>query len=500
MNTRYRPRSSLPLVFLAALLICGCVVPGELQKSPEERTIEPLEGFGTLAKLPFKEAWYGMYFQDEKIGFSHFLISKSGDNFKIVVESDMRLKSMRVVNKILTRERVIVRPDLTLIAFESRVTKNDRELKVRGRVERDRYILAMETGGEEIEKTFELEDQKLRHNSAISLYPALNGLEDGRMYSFQVFKPETHSLETVKQQIYKVRGDPGPNGAVWKVNNILGNSKVISWLNSSGMVVIERAASGNLITLLEDEKTAKQMPSADGPSTDLALDWGLIRTKEKIENPSELIYLKLRLKDIRPNQIPSDQRQRKTDAQTGVELIINSEDLSKNPRPKIGRLVGSRKRYLEPTPKIQSDHEEIRALSRKIISRAGSEEERVNRLINWISKNIRQTPRDTFTALATLRSGEGECEAHANLYTALARASGIPTRPVQGLAYAPDVGFVYHAWAESYLDGWVAVDPTFGQTPADATHIKLFVGELSENAPKLMELVGGIQIKVLDYK
>jgi len=60
----------------------------------------------------------------------------------------------------------------------------------------------------------------------------------------------------------------------------------------------------------------------------------------------------------------------------------------------------------------------------------------------------------------------------------MARAAGIPARGVHGLVFA-EYGvrvpaLYWHAWAEVKVgDGWIAVDPTFDQPVADATHITL---------------------------
>ena len=41
---------------------------------------------------------------------------------------------------------------------------------------------------------------------------------------------------------------------------------------------------------------------------------------------------------------------------------------------------------------------------------------------------------------------------------------------MSGLVYLDGKGFLYHSWSESLLDGrWVAIDPTYGQVPADPT-------------------------------
>ena len=56
-------------------------------------------------------------------------------------------------------------------------------------------------------------------------------------------------------------------------------------------------------------------------------------------------------------------------------------------------------------------------------------------------------------------------------------------------------GFYYHAWPEIWLDRWVPVDPTFGQFPADATHIKLVEGDLNRQI-ELMGVMGHIAFRL----
>ena len=56
-----------------------------------------------------------------------------------------------------------------------------------------------------------------------------------------------------------------------------------------------------------------------------------------------------------------------------------------------------------------------------------------------------------------------------------------------------------HAWPEVYLNGWVAVDPTFGQFPADATHIRLVEGG-PDRQVAIVKLVGKLKVKILEFK
>ena len=79
----------------------------------------------------------------------------------------------------------------------------------------------------------------------------------------------------------------------------------------------------------------------------------------------------------------------------------------------------------------------------------------------------------------TLRDRVGDCTEFADLYTTLARAIDLPARTVIGLAYQATLtegagAFALHAWNEVAIDGfWRSVDPTWGQTVADVTHLTL---------------------------
>ena len=126
----------------------------------------------------------------------------------------------------------------------------------------------------------------------------------------------------------------------------------------------------------------------------------------------------------------------------------------------------------------------------------------INRLVGWIQANIQKSPVDVFSALDVLETKKAECQGHAYLYTAFARALGIPTRVVNGLAYSEELkGFLYHSWNESLIGGtWLSVDPTFGQVGVDATHIKLLEGESTAELMPLVDIVGRIRATILSLE
>ena len=101
------------------------------------------------------------------------------------------------------------------------------------------------------------------------------------------------------------------------------------------------------------------------------------------------------------------------------------------------------------------------------------------------------------SAREILEQGVGDCNEHTVLFTALARSVDIPTRISTGLAYTGGQ-FYYHAWPEVWVGRWLALDPTFGQFPADPLHLRLAVGGL-ESQYEVLNLMGrGASIEIVE--
>jgi transglutaminase-like putative cysteine protease len=116
--------------------------------------------------------------------------------------------------------------------------------------------------------------------------------------------------------------------------------------------------------------------------------------------------------------------------------------------------------------------------------------------MDWLAAHVERRPVVSVpSALMTLEQGRGDCNEHAVLFAALARASGIPTQVEAGIVYLKG-RFYYHAWNRVYLDKWWTVDALFGQLPADVTHIRLARGSTADQL-NLLGVLGRLRIKVL---
>ncbi len=152
--------------------------------------------------------------------------------------------------------------------------------------------------------------------------------------------------------------------------------------------------------------------------------------------------------------------------------------------------------YLRPEPLLQSTNPRIEAQARLLRGRGRDPTTTATALVHWVATTVRDEAGALLpSALAVFEGRRGDCTEHTTLFIALARAAGLPARPVAGLLLV-DGRLYYHDWAEVYLRGWVAVDPTLDQLPADAGHLRLVIGGLARQM-ELTRLIGKLRLEVL---
>ena len=155
--------------------------------------------------------------------------------------------------------------------------------------------------------------------------------------------------------------------------------------------------------------------------------------------------------------------------------------------------------YLRPNAWVQSDNREIRRLARRAGSASESVDTRMRRLVTLVRSRMQGEINFVgyADAVQALHTGRGDCTEFAVLLAALARAQGIPTRVVAGMAYSDRFTgrkyvFSPHAWVQVWDNGrWVSYDAALGDF--DSTHIALAVGsgnpdEVAEPLAQLWQL------------
>lgn len=260
----------LMVLCLSSLTSTSCVFRSIAESKPEP--VEPILGYGSVGKLPFKEAYYGSYFLEDKVGYSHLKIEPAGENFSLLNESLVLLTVKDKTDELSLKQTVIVRPDLSMVSLDSVTRENGKELHLEGWIEGNRFMLEITREG--AKKNFEFPvDGKIYHSNAITLMPALKGVKSGANYTFKVLNEKKQALEEIDQRILKVQGPPGPNGAVWQVKTTIDHAIIYSWLDRKGLPVLEKALNGSLVTMLEDKNTAESF----------------LKKKERLKQPKALI-------------------------------------------------------------------------------------------------------------------------------------------------------------------------------------------------------------------
>jgi transglutaminase-like putative cysteine protease len=158
--------------------------------------------------------------------------------------------------------------------------------------------------------------------------------------------------------------------------------------------------------------------------------------------------------------------------------------------------------FLKSTPFIQSDHPKIRQKLAEIITLGDPDGVKAEKLVAWVHDNLEKRPvLSVPNALETLENRVGDCNEHAVLLAAFARAAGIPAEIEAGVVYLRG-RFFYHAWNVLYLrdrGGWVTADAVLGQMPADVTHIR-FVRGGADRQLDLVGLIGRLKLDILEME
>ncbi len=189
-------------------------------------------------------------------------------------------------------------------------------------------------------------------------------------------------------------------------------------------------------------------------------------------------------------ELPASPRQRVERRHDGRYDVVLTNGPGAPPTPT------ERSAALVATAAIDFGDPDIARLARTITSGANTDRARVERLVTWVYENLGKELSTNLSSASQVEERRvGDCTEHTLLLVALARSLGIPAREVSGLVYMGDElrRFGYHAWAEVALDGrWVAVDPSWGEQAANATHVTFGYGEDSS----WVATMGGVSIEL----
>ena len=455
--------------------------------------------FQKLDKPPLAEQWFGIYVDNERVGFYRQKISEIADGYRMEGDGSVRMKVMGFSKEASMRETYQVAKNLTLRSFDVEQTINGVSSHVSGKAGDGSLRVKNESNGKVTEKQLKFRGE-LYPGPALNIFPLMRDVTPGKSYKTSTFDEEEVKIKEVRISILGEEKDPDGHPALKLRNNLYPFVNNDIWVDAQGKTLIESVRDGLVTTKAEDSKLLGPFVGALAVSKkDLIYDFSLVRVDPPIRDLAKLTGLTIEISGW-SDALPLLQEGGQSVKKSGEGRIVVKTG-SAVPLHPASSAAEIKETYLKPAEKIESNAPEIAAKAKELAKGKVDAREISRTLAAWTADWLKDSIDDGGGARDSLTLRSGNCQTHARLYTALARAAGIPTRFVSGLVYQEGKGFLYHSWTESLLGGaWVAVDPTYNQLPADPTHIKFFEGSSLDDMAPIIAIIGRIRITVQEAK
>lgn len=429
--------------------------------------------------------WFGVYLQRQKIGYLHRTTQRSEAGYFLEEGGELRLKLGETLQIVHLNTKAWTSNRSELERFEFLLNSEVVQMQVKGVIHAGVMLVKISSNDQRREERIPL-SQPVHLPTTLEVFLARQNPRPGQRFIFSLFDPTTLSqgemeVEIEGMEMMKVGAETEP---VLRVKGHFKGLTVHSWIAEDGRVLREESPGG-MILLAQHEAQARVAQASDTLPDLLSL--AAAPASQPISNPRAIRSLTVRLQGMEGEE-----------AQEAFSIIV----------PQLSELATYRLPYtgdqsLEPYMRserfIQSDHPQIQAAAHEAVGSETDARLATERLTRWVYRRLEKEYTVSLPdALTVLELKAGDCNEHTVLFTALARAAGIPTRMAAGVVYLKD-RFYYHAWPEVWLGQWVAVDPTFGQAPADATHLRLVIGGLDRQI-QLASRIGRLRVEVISFR
>jgi hypothetical protein len=450
---------------------------------------------GRLFEGPASDAWYGVYMGSRKVGHGHMLYRRSAPGeagaFAVIVDLEMTLEASGRRSRMTVSERRFYAgaPDLGLVAAEMEMRASGvRDLRRATRAEDGLRVTRTLNGEAQPERTL----PPSRDNLAFLLVTNPTDpdeLEVGAQHTVYTWDWEDEADDLVVVTVDKVeaRRTAGITNRVATLSLAYDKSGITmkSQVASGGSVLLMSLGAALTLRQEEEEVARSGVVGLD------VVDSG-VRVDAQLGDPAEVSRLVLTATVPDGFALPNAPNQ-VVEPLAGGRVRVT---LVRGPGATVA--APERSAALAEDAIVDWRAAPVRELAERLTAGLSTSREKVDALAGWVHDNLdKKLATHLPTASAILERKVGDCTEHTWLFTALARAAGLPARPVYGVAWAGDHDkrFAYHAWAEVDLDGtWWAVDPTWGEPVADATHLKL-----GFELKRVGAVVGGLALEVIDH-
>ncbi len=442
-----------------------------------------------------RQEWFGIHQGGRKIGWARRTVRRDAQGFTFRDDSSFTLAMLGVPQELHTSLEAETDLGYALRALRFSLASPATRFAASATTDGRTLVVRYGPRGDEQEATLEL-DEPIHLPATLRERLAQARPPDGTRFTATVFSPLTlrsEPLTLVVEGRERIAGPDGPVEALRIAEEHQG-MRARAWLDADGSALREEAMLG--FTLERASAEAALVGIDDAAPPDLAAS-SSIPLDGVIAEPRLARELALRISGPAAGRVPDRPPRQRVD---GDRLRITQEapptDLPPG-LPPLGADDPAVERFTTPSPFVESDDPAIVSTARAIVAGERDPARAARRILDWVASHLAQEPSLTVpSARQVLGSRRGDCNEHAVLLTALARAAGIPARVVAGVVYA-DGAFFYHAWSELWLSRWVSADAIFRQMPADATHIELIEGG-PERHVALVEVIGQVSFAKLE--
>lgn len=434
------------------------------------------------------EEYQSVFFRNAKIGYVvNRYETGPGDDHLLRQEARMQLNIAGMAQTIDLKLKATLSAGNALKNFDFSFSSPFYRMQAGGAVTGNRVDYRLTTGTSTIHDSLTFSTPPLLATSRRA-YLLAQGIKEGEKRRIPWFDPV--SL-TGKESILEYRGRESVliNGRMQKLHLFIesfSGTRVSSWLNDSGVVVKEESPAG-FVFIKEPKFKALGEKAGEGAEILSAVSVKSRGEPTGVEGGAMRYLLEL------PEGGDFDLDGGRQAFAEGI-LTVTREEV---PQQSLVPSCADGAEHLAATPYIQADSRKIMEQAAEVTAGTHEPVAKVKKLAAWVHENLEKRPvLGLPDALTTLSTKRGDCNEHAALFAALARAAGVPTRIAAGVTWQREA-FYYHAWNEVCLaDRWISIDTTANQFPADLTHLRFVVGEMREQV-RIGALLGTLTIEPL---
>lgn len=474
------------LVMVGGLLYREVALPYLYRGIPSARTARP------------QNIWLGLYFgEEQRVGFVHLRTTPEDRDFEtgyamnVLARLEFPLFGDNARFQLTGEAWQSIHDGLRTFAFS--LDADGHAMRIEG-VAEDGVIRAdLHTGGEKTSFSLPVGRQVLLSGGMGLSAASIPAMTPGEIIYMDAFDPTTMStsrakLQALRHETVEVSGAPVETVVI---ATTVGPVTTHVWISEEEEVIRAETPFGLIIKKISPDEALS--PTVEDEAANIVRALAVTATGAPPDPDADVLRLRITADD--PSLLPPQDNRQKREDDVYIIRRQNPLDTARH----ISLSEDQAQRYVASDMFIQAEHPRIRSFAESLVEDADTPWEKALSIYDWLydaveKEHVLSVP----SALEVLEQLRGDCNEHAILFAALARAAGIPTRVVIGLAWSREMKrFGYHAWNEVFVGKWVAMDATFGEKVVGPTHIKLITGSIDQ-WPRLLPYIGALGIEVVN--